>query len=368
MRQCPVCPSAMNSFDHEGVTLDLCSGCKGLWFDPGELRRVVGDLFELMAPGAVLGEGASRGSCPACSAALSERALKGGGSLRIDACQRCEGVFLDAGELQAMRQLASRQRRAARRRDEAQLAQRHAARREQPLDSPGQPAFQIQSAYASRDNFFAFLTGLPMEEGESEKATPVAVVSLIGVLALAWVWQLGEGLDASIAAWGLVPRSLQAGENLLTLLSSIFLHGGWLHILGNVYALWVFGDNVERRVGSLTFLGYFLVWGLAGSLLSVVLTGPPGDAVAHIGASGAVAGAMGAYMVLYPNNRFIVPLLDVIITGWNLRIPAWLMIGLWGGVQLASGLMELPLIAWWAHLGGLLGGILVGLAYRRRVS
>ena len=184
------------------------------------------------------------------------------------------------------------------------------------------------------------------------------------LLTILWGWQISTNFEETVALWGLVPDLVQDGEAFATMITSNFLHGGWFHLGVNLYALWVFGNNVENRTGSFPFLFLFVFWGFVGSAMTVAYTTGMSSSIPHVGASGAVAGAMGAYAILFPSNRFVVPFAGLFLFGVMLRVPAWLFVGFWAVVQAFSAWLQLPAIAWWAHLGGLLAGMIVGIVYR----
>ena len=152
-------------------------------------------------------------------------------------------------------------------------------------------------------------------------------------------------------------------------LTSLFVHGGWWHILGNMWFLWIFGDAVEERMGAWRFLVFYLLCGLAAGLTNSLINAD--STVPAIGASGAIAGVMGAYMILYPRARVVV-LIPVFIIPFFFDLSAFFVIGFWFTLQLFSGMLALlgPAstggIAWWAHVGGLVAGVLLcGLFIRR---
>jgi membrane associated rhomboid family serine protease len=196
---------------------------------------------------------------------------------------------------------------------------------------------------------------------------------------------LGVGLVASVCNWGMIPGELtgraRVGEyvmlaenarcyvdadprNVLTPLTSMFLHGGWMHLLGNSLFLWVFGNNVEDSMGRLRFVVFYLLCGLVAAAAQVVVD--PGSPVPTVGASGAISGVLGAYLVLYPRVR-VNMLFVIIIFIRIIPIPAWVVLLWWFGLQLLSGLPQLnPLnpavssgVAYWAHIGGFLTGVLL---------
>ena len=160
-----------------------------------------------------------------------------------------------------------------------------------------------------------------------------------------------------LAAW---PASSLAGL-LLPILTSMFLHGSWLHIIGNMWVLWIFGDNIEDYLGHFTYLLFYLVSGFAAALAHILLNA--GSNVPSVGASGAIAGVMGAYFVLYPRSRVLVWFPPIFF----FHLPAWLVLGYWFFVQFLSGAATSIAvtsqttggIAFWAHVGGFVAGIIL---------
>jgi membrane associated rhomboid family serine protease len=161
--------------------------------------------------------------------------------------------------------------------------------------------------------------------------------------------------------WGIVPAQITG--HLYTLLTSMFLHGGWLHLLGNMMFLWVFGRNVEDLIGSGPYLAFYVACGLAAGIMQVVMS--PYSRVPTVGASGAIAGVMGAYLIKFPRAR-IVTLVPIIVFITTMEIPAWIMLVWWFVIQLFSGFGSLATAnysgggtAWFAHIGGFVAGMLL---------
>jgi membrane associated rhomboid family serine protease len=146
----------------------------------------------------------------------------------------------------------------------------------------------------------------------------------------------------------------------VTLFTSMFLHGGWLHFLSNMWTLFIFGDNVEDRMGPFGFLVFYLLSGLAASLLQFAFG--PGSTIPVVGASGAIAGVLGAYLVLFPRSR-VVTLIFVFLFASTVRIPAVFYLGFWFLTQVYYGITSLGAaaggIAWWAHIGGFIFGLIM---------
>jgi hypothetical protein len=184
---------------------------------------------------------------------------------------------------------------------------------------------------------------------------------------------LGPHLNRFILLNGLIPARYSPAH-LLTLplrltvapiFISMFLHGGWLHLLGNMLFLFVFGRSIEDRFGHLNFLLLYLTSGVAAAVLQIIVS--PGSHVPTIGASGAIAGVLGAYFICYPGAR-ITTLIPLLIFFWTVQLPALLLLGYWFLIQFLSGFQMLSIqtataggVAWWAHIGGFTCGVLLAL-------
>ena len=183
--------------------------------------------------------------------------------------------------------------------------------------------------------------------------------------------QLGESaLQDFIFTWGLIPAELMTNPNgeWRTIFSSMFLHGGWFHILSNMWVLYIFGDNIEDRVGSLRYLVFYLMSGIAAAFLQIFVM--QGSSVPMIGASGAIAGVLGAYLISYPGAR-IASLVPILFIFTIIEVPAVLFLIFWFISQLYSGLFAMQGsagsgIAWWAHIGGFIFGLIMVSFFRRR--
>ena len=211
---------------------------------------------------------------------------------------------------------------------------------------------------------------IPIKDENPTELTPVVTIALIVANLAAWVLVQGAGLDlhrleASVWQYGTVPCELthacvrdSGGLGWGELFTGMFMHGGWEHILGNMLFLWVFGNNIEDSMGHTRFIVFYLICGVAAGLAHVFLT--PGSNVPAVGASGAISGVMGAYVVLYPQARvqtWVPPL-------FLIRIRAWFFLIYWFALQLLGGLGSLGTgetggVAVWAHVGGFVAGVLL---------
>ena len=210
---------------------------------------------------------------------------------------------------------------------------------------------------------------LPIRDINPSRNFPIVNSTLIGINVVVFLMQMTMGDDTGrfIYIYGLVPARYSVThvstyftpfQQVFSFLSFMFLHGGFLHLLGNMWSLYIFGDNVEDRLGPLRYLLFYLLCGLASGFSHLLLN--LNSTVPTIGASGAIAGVMGAYLILHPRSR-ILTLIPIIIFPWFVEIPAFIFIGIWFVLQLlnaagthggAGG------IAWWAHIGGFVFGII----------
>lgn len=210
---------------------------------------------------------------------------------------------------------------------------------------------------------------IPLRDSQPSRTTPVVTVALIVVNFAAFFYELsldGFSRNHFIAAYGVVPDRL----HLVTLVTSMFLHGGWMHIIGNMWFLWIFGDNIEDSLGRGKFLMFYLLCGVAAALAHVLLN--PYSRIPTVGASGAIAGVMGAYLVRFPRAR-ITTLVPVFVFLTTFELPALVVLLYWFVIQFFSGVGSVAFsqqsaggIAWFAHVGGFVAGVLLILVLPKR--
>ncbi|MGH7896479.1 MAG: rhomboid family intramembrane serine protease [Candidatus Binatia bacterium] len=224
----------------------------------------------------------------------------------------------------------------------------------------------------------------PYRDENETRRTPFATYALIAANIASWLLVQGAGqpfsLARSVCNLGLIAGELTGalppgsrfplGEGLVCVtdpgpqyshvLTSMFLHGSWMHLIGNMWFLWIFGNNVEDSMGRGRFLAFYLFCGIAAAMLQVTFT--PDSGIPMVGASGAISGVMGGYVVLYPFARvFVLIPLGFFLT--SAALPAWTMVGYWALLQILSGLVSLGGensvggVAFWAHIGGLVAGL-----------
>lgn len=206
----------------------------------------------------------------------------------------------------------------------------------------------------------------PIRDHNPSGRTPYVTFALIALNAAVFLsYWLTIPSEIQLAyffhSWGLVPENLMRGQGLATLVTSMFLHAGWMHILGNMLFLWIYGDNLEDEMGHGGFLLFYLLSGLAAAFAQVAMD--PFSPIPMVGASGAIAGVMGGYLLLFPRAR--VDVLFIFVIFFRIfAIPAWIVLGLWFALQIFSG-MSMPVdgggVAYWAHAGGFAGGLALAL-------
>jgi len=220
---------------------------------------------------------------------------------------------------------------------------------------------------------------IPLRDRQRQSSYPVVTLALIGCNSLVWLYEVGLGprLDGFILQYGLTPlRFILAyrfeggivDNAIIPLFSSIFMHGGWLHVIGNMWFLWIFGDNVEDRMGHFRFLLFYLLCGIGASLAFVLVD--PFSRMPMVGASGAISGVLGSYLVTFPGARILtIPI--IFIPYWLIEVPAWIFLIIWFlfqflGASQASAHGEVGGVAYGAHIGGFVTGILLTWIMRKR--
>jgi membrane associated rhomboid family serine protease len=229
---------------------------------------------------------------------------------------------------------------------------------------------------------------LPIRDENPTEKTPVVTIAIIVINVGIWIWQFLQpvyqvanvgyidGVQRTVLDYGAIPNFVlhnlhsaripmvingigymvpwkqELPQAWMTVFSSMFMHGGWMHIIGNMWFLWIFGDNIEDSMGSVRFVFFYLICGIAAAAAQILAS--PNSLAPMVGASGAIAGVLGGYLLLFPHAR-IKSLLFLFIIFFMVRIPAWVLLGLWFVSQFAvtkgSG------IAWMAHVGGFLAGL-----------
>jgi membrane associated rhomboid family serine protease len=216
---------------------------------------------------------------------------------------------------------------------------------------------------------------MPVASEQPTMRPALANLSIIGLNVFVFLLEIMLG-DTFIETWAFTPAHLTAFfhgtgsfQAVLTIFTAMFMHAGWSHLLGNMLFLWVFGQATENAFGSRMYTIFYLVCGVAANMAQYLVD--PNSTVPNLGASGAIAGVMGAYLAMYPTSTidlFVWPL--SLFTGRDIRVPAWLMLGLWFAFQVISGLSgtsgasDAGGVAFWAHIGGFITGFVLALLVR----
>lgn len=221
---------------------------------------------------------------------------------------------------------------------------------------------------------------IPLRDHIRRQTFWISTLALITANVMAFLFELslGRELDRLVFLFGIIPARYTTPQGLaatnlesffVPVFASMFLHGGWLHLLGNMLFLFVFGRSIEDRFGHLKFLAIYLLAGLGGALLHILLNA--GSRVPSIGASGAIAGILGAYLVSFPTAR-ITTLIPLFLFFWTVDVPAVFILGYWFLIQFFTGFQMLTIqsatqgggVAWWAHVGGFMVGLLLAVVLR----
>ncbi len=204
------------------------------------------------------------------------------------------------------------------------------------------------------------------------KNLPYVTYGLLLLNVLVFIYEASlspSRLELFIFTYGTIPEEIQQGQDLYTLFTSMFLHGGFMHLFGNMLYLWIFGDNIEAVVGSWRFLVFYILGGLFASLSHIMFN--LGSTIPSVGASGAIAAVMGAYIMMFPGSR----IRTIIPPFFIFQIPAYVFLGFWIGMQILSGVSSEMMaggdgagVAYWAHIGGFLYGVLYGMYYKKQAG
>lgn len=215
---------------------------------------------------------------------------------------------------------------------------------------------------------------IPLRDENPTRTVAFVTITVIVANVLVFLHEVSlppRHLDAFVAHYGLLPAeivNLPSAPAVRSVFTSMFLHGGWMHLIGNMLFLWIFGNNIEDSVGHVRFVFFYLLCGIGAAAAQVLVT--PNSTIPMIGASGAISGVLGAYLLLFPRARVLV-LLPIFIFYRLLYVPAWLMLIFWFALQLLSGAASLGAnvkggVAFWAHIGGFVAGAALIALFKRR--
>ncbi len=338
--RCPRCRGGvLQPHAFEEQELALCAGCGGLWCAAGRWdEAALGPRPPV--PGAEDGvyflETAGH-ACPECRQAMTAVRIPEMEALTIDVCGACGGVWFDHREWQHLG--AVRQWREQRAR--------------------------VERATTWGDWFFQFFLRLPVEFNIAPRRVPIVTLTIVVICCLLQIiQQFVMGPEEMITRYGAQASTVFTAWGLFTLISHQFVHGGWLHLLGNMYLLYVLGDNVEDVLGRAGYALFFLAGGVVAAGTELAVAAALGNDVPLVGASGSIAGIIAAYLLLFRRAR-----LTFMFIFWQFKPPAVVWIGVWLLMQVAAAFLDpsgaMTGVAWWAHLGGFAFGFLVILPLHR---
>lgn len=352
---CPSCHNMLRTVKSRGFTLDVCLKCKGIWFDDGELigfaEALEGevesvDKVTLFKPRKAVGEKElpSVRSCPHCNVTMKQFNYAYDSNIFLDRCPQCGGVWTDAGEIQRVAAHLKKDPRVQ------AIGESLAKSREfQDLDS-------LSNVLNSPMPYF-FLAPriiLPLYDDTPRQRIPFVTLGLIALCTVIFSL-MAFGVCSSqtcMEQFAFVPLNLFS----MGLVTAVFLHGGWLHLIGNMFFMWLFADNVEDRLGWLKFILFYLAAGICANLFYAVFNLQ--SSIPLVGASGAIAGVMGAYLIYFPAAR-----IKTLMFFRIFDIPACFYLGFWIVLQVINGILDAAGgtsgVAWLAHIGGFLFGLMV---------
>ena len=222
---------------------------------------------------------------------------------------------------------------------------------------------------------------IPIRDINPTQKKPFVNIALIVLNVLAFLYEvsLGSRVEGVFFLYGVVPAdailafsTYQYIDGAIPFLTSMFLHGGWLHLAGNMLYLWIFGDNIEEKLGHARYLGFYVICGLVAGALHVFVD--PASTIPTVGASGAISGVLGAYLLMFPRAR-VLTVIPIFFFIQLAELPALFVLGFWFVIQFFNGLVSLGFetggmggVAWWAHIGGFLAGMALVAPFRKGAS
>lgn len=370
------CPRCTYPLLHDHMTgVDHCHRCMGSLIGPEQIAKAVGQWAEPKMWMKQLGHRTIGQPlvCGNCNSMMSGFQVPfAGQSVVIDHCDGCGSLWFDEGEGDKLVRIVEHANRAGGLEKNSRVSLYH-----DPASGPRasrqymRNKLHEEQVLASQDTMepggigsylFQIFTGLPVEVYNPPRQPPFMTYVLVFVLLIMWVAQFyfvdylelsDEGMLAFFKLVGLAPDLVRQGDHLWGVFTHMFFHGNVIHLLGNLYFLWVFGDNVEDRIGPLGMLALFFTAGIGGALLQVAFQADPSIPV--VGASGAIAGLMGAYLLFFPRVKMW---LIFFFIRW--RVPVVIYLGFWVLLNALGWWTGGAYVAWMAHLGGFIVGVLSG--------
>lgn len=391
-RRCPRCHEPLEALSLHGLDIDACSRCHGAWFDATEVESFLDRelALEESVPEPQRTWRKSELDCPVCRMRMQTLVANSVFPFELDKCPHDNGYWFDNEELDGVvasvkkpRLRILRRSRSAELRREQEVVRmiesrtghlRYTACRDPEGKAPVLADISFFEHLSGAQKIVALL-GLPVESGRFCEwgswmnllllAANVAVFVVMLLLGGSWFGLLGGFPREWYMTFGFVPEFFHTAPLACsyTLLTSQFIHAGIVHLLGNMFFLFVTGDDVERRMGHWGYLWFYLAGGVAASLVSFMTRG--GWSVAHVGASGGISAVLGAYLVLCRHKSFYVWILRIGVFGKMISVSAWLYLLFWLAWQFVSSRVGSAHVDYWAHIGGFGFGVCLGLIARR---
>lgn len=340
--KCPCCKDArLQHVELHGQELDTCPSCNGVWFDDQQLTDAIRNKHEIQDEYCIkqgFGEPLSTHAyhCHRCNVPMQQYHLLKDYHLELDSCPACNGIWVDGDEVSQV------------------LA---APRLQDALE-------QLNQKVCTKSWLFQFFTRMPKEYNLKPHRRPYMTGALLVLNVLIFVMY---AFDHGSTEWTFRHFAFDSlvileGQQWWSFVSYQFLHGGWLHLLGNMYFLWVIGDNLEDALGPWKFLGYYLLCGVAAALAELAISALVGEQLLMVGASGAVAGLFGMYLLWFRHAS-----LTFMFFVWQKKLhPAWYF-AIWAAFNLFGLVSQGMGVAYAAHLGGFAVGLLIGVLLKEDV-
>ena len=361
--ECPVCSYRLKRATSKNIVVDVCTHCSGIWFDSGELQVFLRELVKsdkitpqktrLFQPRDIETSDQSTQKirmCPKCGLVMKTFNYAYDSNVFVDKCPECEGIWTDAGEA---KEIAGHLKEDPK----AKFIGHDIVKHQQSLNELEEWA-DLAGKFAGPVSFlWLFMPKIIIPLGDDNERTkfPAITLSIIVLCCAIFLFQMFGVNDHEtfFHRFGFVPTNFWS----IGLITSMFLHGGILHLLGNMYFLWIFGDNIEDRLGHWWYIVFYLAGDFAASILHTLFN--MGSDIPSIGASGAISAVMGAYFVFYPQARLKLFCICRVIS-----IPSFIYLLIWFLFQLLFGAIAFSNevsygIGWFAHIGGFAFGMLI---------
>ncbi len=371
--KCPSCNHQLERQIYHGLIIDTCRNCKGIWFASGKemgeyvafLRNDRKDIpfarieleKEVVIPSRM--REATR-LCPRCARPMSPFNYAYDSNIFLDKCPACGGVWTDGGEIFTLAScIKGNPRLDALGRSVAEETESQETFRE---------LVKLGDDISTNASWWVYMPKiiLPLGDESSINIFPWAVLGIIlaNVLSLLFMFFYAKDTESFVNEYAMISSRILLGGGYLSFVSSMFLHWGLLHLIANMFFFFIFAPHVEEGLGHLRFLLFYLLFGLIGGIVQFLVN--IHSTLPAIGSSGAIAGVMGAYFMLYPNAKIRTLVINRVV-----NVPAYIYLGGWVSLQVIYGIVYLSQgveggVAWFAHIGGFVSGLVLAWPYRKK--